>query len=265
MEISIHKSLKHPYIVQFKHKFEDDKAVYIIMELCPNQTLMELLKREKHFDETNTRKYMSQLISAVKYLHCNQIIHRDLKLGNLFLDKNWDLKLGDFGLAAKLSYPSERKRTVCGTPNYIAPEVIHDKGYDGRKADIWSIGVILFVLLAGYLPFDEPNMNDLFKKITEADYTFPSFMSDDAKDLISRILNTDPNKRISLEEVLESPWIKKGTSSALSLELLSLNARKTSPSEVELKNAISNVDIYEYDKKEEMNVLLIYILETISI
>lgn len=91
MEISIHKGLKHPYIVQFKHQFEDAKAVYIIMELCPNQTLMEMLKREKHFSETKTRKYMTQLISALKYLHCNQIIHRDLKLGNLFLDKNWDV------------------------------------------------------------------------------------------------------------------------------------------------------------------------------
>ena len=126
-EIKIHKSIKHENIVKFEHYFEDAENVYILIELCPNQTLNDLLKRRKRLTELEVQYYLLQMVKALKYLHNLKIIHRDLKLANLFLSDNMQLKLGDFGLATKLEFEGERKRSLCGTPNYIAPEILDGK------------------------------------------------------------------------------------------------------------------------------------------
>ena len=126
-EIKLHKKLHHQNIVNFEHFFEDKDSVYILLELCSNQTLNELVKRRKRLTEIEVQCYSLQIIKALKYIHSHRIIHRDLKLGNLFLTNKLELKLGDFGLAAKLEYDGQRRRTVCGTPNYIAPEVLEKK------------------------------------------------------------------------------------------------------------------------------------------
>ena len=154
-EIAIHKSLNHPNIVRFEKNFEDSQKIYILLEVCPNQTLRELLKKRKRLHELEVQCYMSQLINAVKYIHSQKVLHRDLKLSNLFLGPKLELKVGDFGLAAKLDSEGEKRRTVCGTPNYIAPEVLNSKvcGHS-FEADIWSIGVILYTLLVGRPPFE---------------------------------------------------------------------------------------------------------------
>jgi serine/threonine protein kinase len=123
-EIKIHRTLLHQHIVHFELYFEDPENVYILLELCHNHTLSELIRKNKRFAEEDAKRYMIQMLHATNYCHANGIIHRDLKLGNLFLDSNWNIKMGDFGLAAKLSDDSERKKTVCGTPNYIAPEIL---------------------------------------------------------------------------------------------------------------------------------------------
>lgn len=128
-EIQIHESLFHNNVVGFKHTFEDNLNVYIVLELCPNQTLNDLLKRKKKLTESEIQYYMIQLLDALIYLHQEKVIHRDLKLGNLFLDEKMTIKLGDFGLASKLDFPGEKRRTICGTPNYIAPEILESKGH----------------------------------------------------------------------------------------------------------------------------------------
>lgn len=132
------------------------------------------------------------------------MIHRDLKLGNLFLDSKMEVKLGDFGLATKVTYEGEKKRTICGTPNYIAPEVLSSKGGHSYEVDVWSIGVIIYTLLFGRPPFETADVKKTYKRIKMNDYSFPehSDVSDEAKDLISRILKSDPEERLKLNEIL---------------------------------------------------------------
>ena len=133
-EIKIHRSLHHNHIVRFENFFEDSENIYILLEFCANQTLSELIRRRKRLTELEIQVYTYQIIQALKYLHSNRVIHRDIKLGNLFLNEKMEIKLGDFGLATKLEFDCERKRTICGTPNYIAPEVI-----DGRHGHSYEV------------------------------------------------------------------------------------------------------------------------------
>ena len=132
-EIKIHKSLHHPNIVAFEHYFEDSENVYLLIEICHNQTLNELLKRRKKLTELEVQCYAVQIIKALRYLHTHRVIHRDLKLG-------------DFGLATKFEFEGERKRSLCGTPNYIAPEILEGKTGHSYEVDIWSLGVIMYTL-----------------------------------------------------------------------------------------------------------------------
>lgn len=148
-EIKIHKSLHHTNIVQFEHVFEDHENVYIMLELCPNQTLNELIKRRKRLTELEVQCYTTQVINSLLYLHQNRVIHRDLKLGNLFLGDKLEIKLGDFGLATKLEFDGEKKRTICGTPNYIAPEILDGKTGHSYEVDVWSLGVVIYTLIIG--------------------------------------------------------------------------------------------------------------------
>jgi len=142
------------------------------------------------------------------------VCHRDLKPENLLLDKDDNLKISDFGLSAlyssgegtMISCRAELLHTTCGTPNYVAPEVLQDNGYDGRKADIWSCGVILYVLVVGMLPFDEKTLSKLFEKIKMTEYLMPSFLSSDLKDLISSILIADPKHRATIDEIKSHRW-----------------------------------------------------------
>ena len=136
-------------IVHFEHVFEDNDNVYILLELCHNYTLNELIKRRKRLTELEVQCYVIQIVQALQYLHSNKIIHRDLKLGNLFLNDKMELKLGDFGLATKLEFRSQKKFTVCGTPNYIAPEVLDGKCGHSFQVDIWSLGVVIYTLIFG--------------------------------------------------------------------------------------------------------------------
>ena len=154
-EIKIHRSMCHPNVVKFEHYFEDSENVYILLELCKSKTLNELLKKRKIISELEVRYYLSQILSAVKYMHKSKVIHRDLKLGNLFLSSNLHIKIGDFGLATRVEYDGERKHTVCGTPNYIAPEILEGRSNGhSYEVDYWAIGVIVYTLLIGKPPFE---------------------------------------------------------------------------------------------------------------
>ena len=213
-EIRIHRSLHHTNVVAFEHFFEDTENVYILLEMCQNQTLNELLKRRKRLTELEVQCYLVQMISGIKYLHTHRVIHRDLKLGNLFLTDKMEEKIGDFGLATKLEFEGDRKRTICGTPNYIAPEIIDGKQGHSYEVDIWSLGVIVYTLLIGKPPFETSDVKTTYRRIKMNAYSFPDHItiSSQSRDLITKILNLDPSKRPTLDEILEHPFLHLGNS-----------------------------------------------------
>lgn len=223
-EIKLHKKLHHQNIVNFEHFFEDKDNVYILLELCTNQTLNEILKRRKRLTEIEVQCYLIQIIKALKYIHNHKIIHRDLKLGNCFITGKLELKLGDFGLAAKLEYEGQRRRTVCGTPNYIAPEILEKKNGHSFEVDIWSLGVVAYTLLFGRPPYETSDVKLTYKKIKMNNYTFPENIKvhPSAKRLISSILNLDPSKRPSLDTILEHEFFRLYNSVPVVLPLSSL-------------------------------------------
>ncbi|KAF8630974.1 hypothetical protein AX15_002697 [Amanita polypyramis BW_CC] len=212
-EIKIHRSLEHPNIVNFHDCFEDQDNVYMTLELCPSGSLMDMLRRRRRFTEMEARVFMIQLIGACHYMHTHQVIHRDLKLGNLFLDARMNVKVGDFGLAALIENPGERKKTICGTPNYIAPEVLFDT-VNGHsfEVDTWSTGVILYTLVVGRPPFQTKDVKAIYKRIRDNDYDFPTHAlpSSSAQNLIQQILTPDPSSRPSLHEILEHSFFVMG-------------------------------------------------------
>merc|ERR1712061_453983 len=152
---------------------------------------------------------MNQMLLGVKYLHDRKIIHRDLKLGNIFLNDQMEIKLGDFGLATKVDYDGERKRTLCGTPNYIAPEVLTKKGHS-YEVDIWSIGCIMYTLLVGKPPFETQTLKDTYKRIRANEYHVPSKVGPLAKLLIRKLLQHDPLKRPTIKEILQDDFMTMG-------------------------------------------------------
>ncbi|XP_065860073.1 CBL-interacting serine/threonine-protein kinase 9 [Euphorbia lathyris] len=211
-EISTMKLIKHPNVIKIYEVMASKRKIYIVLEFIDGGELFDKIAKFGRLNEDEARKYFQQLIHAVDYCHSRGVFHRDLKPENLLLDTYGYLKVSDFGLSAFA--PQVRGdgllHTACGTPNYVAPEVLKDKGYDGTTSDIWSCGVILYVLMAGYLPFDEPNLMGLYKKICNADFTFPPWFSSGAKKLIKRILDPNPLTRITFSEIFEDAWFKKG-------------------------------------------------------
>ncbi|KAI9378455.1 hypothetical protein POPTR_018G096042v4 [Populus trichocarpa] len=179
----------------------------MVMEYVSGGQLADKLSYAKKLRESEARRIFHQLIDAVDYCHNRGVYHRDLKPENLLLDGKGNLKVSDFGLSA-LQKTASLLTTTCGSPFYIAPELIANKGYEGAAADLWSCGVILFELLSGYLPFDERNLIMLYKKISAADYTCPQWFTESQKKLISRILDPNPRKRITLPEILEDEWFQ---------------------------------------------------------
>lgn len=211
-EISIHKSLEHNNIVRFIDFFEDSKNVYIILELCENGNLNDYFKSKKTLGEEEVRIYLRQLICGLKYWHEHNIIHRDLKLGNLLLSRDRKLiKLGDFGLSSRLEYKEQRRRTIWGTPNYIAPEIISAKTTHSFEVDVWSLGIIIYILLFGSAPFGAKVIKETYRKIKQGEYKFPSHpkVSDEARNLITQMLKNDSSKRITLDELNEHPFVTK--------------------------------------------------------
>ncbi|KAL5575217.1 hypothetical protein UlMin_016916 [Ulmus minor] len=210
-EISVMRLVKHPNVVQLREVMASKTKIYFAMEYVRGGELFNKVAKGKLKEEA-ARKYFQQLIGAVDYCHSRGVYHRDLKPENLLLDENGNLKVSDFGLSAL--WDSRRQdgllHTTCGTPAYVAPEVINKKGYDGAKADIWSCGVILYVLLAGFLPFQDPNLMELYRKISKGEFKCPQWFPPEVRKLISRILDPNPNTRISISKIMENPWFKKG-------------------------------------------------------
>ena len=209
-EIKIHRLLKHKNVCRFERFFEDRLNAYMVLELCSNNSMSELIKRRKTLSAPEVRFYTAQLLCALKYLHHNYVIHRDLKLGNLFLDSSLQVKVGDFGLATKLSNRDERKKTMCGTPNYIAPEILDGKMGHSFEVDIWSTGVIIYTLLIGKPPFESKDVKSTYKMILANNYSFPSHLSieNEATRIIQEILQTLPERRPSLQYISEHAFYR---------------------------------------------------------
>lgn len=212
------KMVKHPNVVNLLEVMASRSKIFIVLEFISGGELFDKIVDAGKFDEEQARYYFRQLVYGVKFCHDQGVCHRDLKPENLLLDKDDNLKISDFGLSA-FSFSSQGEthtpvsqllHTTCGTPNYVAPEVLADRGYNGKAADVWSIGVILYVLLAGFLPFDEPTMSGLFRKIQKGDFTFPPWFTDGSKKLMSRILVTDPETRLTLDQITEDEWFNIG-------------------------------------------------------
>lgn len=216
-EISIMKMINHHYVVAVKDVFATNAKIFIVLEFIGGGELFDKISNEGKVSEDKARFYFGQLLEGLEHCHNSGICHRDLKPENLLLDVDGNLKISDFGFSTLNigdadgdgNARAELLHTTCGTPNYVAPEVLGKDGYDGKKADIWSMGVILYVMLAGYLPFDEGTMVALFAKIKKADYTFPDWFSPEAKDMLKRILVTDPSQRYKLSDIKNHPWYKK--------------------------------------------------------
>ncbi|KAJ8761397.1 hypothetical protein K2173_001528 [Erythroxylum novogranatense] len=210
-EISVMRMVRHPNIVQLYEVMASKSKIYFAMEYVKGGELFNRVAKGRLKEEV-ARKYFQQLISAVDFCHSRGVYHRDLKPENLLLDENGSLKISDFGLSAL----SESRRqdgllhTTCGTPAYVAPEVISKKGYDGAKTDIWSCGVVLFVLLAGSLPFHESNIIELYKKITRGEFRCPNWFHPEVRKLLSRILDPSPCTRITIARIVDNCWFKKG-------------------------------------------------------
>ncbi|XP_037891931.1 serine/threonine-protein kinase polo-like [Glossina fuscipes] len=204
--ITIHRSISHPNIVKCHGSFEDNHNIYIVLELCKKGSMMELYKRRKTITESECRYYIYQIIQGVKYLHENRIIHRDLKLSNLFLNDMLHVKIGDFGLATRIEYEGERKKTLCGTPNYIAPEILTKKGHS-YEVDIWSIGCIMYTLLVGQRPFETKTLRDTCSKIKKCDYQVPSYLCKSAADMVVSMLRSNPSHRPTIDQLLHSEFL----------------------------------------------------------
>ncbi|XP_073504406.1 serine/threonine-protein kinase PLK1 [Phyllobates terribilis] len=209
MEIAIQRSLAHRHVVGFHGFFEDNDFVYVVLELCRRRSLLELHKRRKAVTEPEARYYLRQTIQGCQYLHTNKVIHRDLKLGNLFLNDDMEVKIGDFGLATKVEFDGERKKTLCGTPNYIAPEVLGKKGHS-FEVDIWSLGCIMYTLLVGKPPFETSCLKETYLRIKKNEYSIPKHINPVAAALIQKMLRSDPNTRPTIDELLTDEFFTSG-------------------------------------------------------
>lgn len=210
-EISILRRVRHPNIVQLFEVMATKSKIYFVMEYVRGGELFNKVAKGR-LKEDLARKYFQQLISAVGFCHARGVYHRDLKPENLLLDDNGDLKVSDFGLSAVSDQIRQDGlfHTFCGTPAYVAPEVLSRKGYDAAKVDIWSCGVILFVLMAGYLPFQDQNIMVMYKKIYKGEFRSPRWFSPDLIRLLTKLLDTNPDKRITIPEIMDNRWFRKG-------------------------------------------------------
>uniref|UniRef100_A0A8C9TVJ0 polo kinase n=1 Tax=Scleropages formosus TaxID=113540 RepID=A0A8C9TVJ0_SCLFO len=206
-EIDLHRALHHKHIVHFYHHFEDKDNIYILLEYCSRRSLAHILKARKVLTEPEVRYFLRQIVSGIRYLHQQEILHRDLKLGNFFVNESMELKVGDFGLATKLEPLGDRRKTICGTPNYLSPEVLNKQGH-GCESDVWALGCVMYTMLLGRPPFETTNLKETYKCIREARYSMPSSLSLPAKQLIASMLSKNPENRPTLDDILQHDFIQ---------------------------------------------------------
>ncbi|KVH88797.1 CBL-interacting serine/threonine-protein kinase 7-like [Cynara cardunculus var. scolymus] len=209
-EVAAMRRLNHPNILKLHEVLATKTKIYLVMELAAGGELFTQLSRRGRMKEATARRYFQQIVSTLNFCHQNGVAHRDLKPQNLLLDEQGNLKISDFGLSA---LPESQKdgllHTACGTPAYTAPEIVRRKGYDGSKADAWSCGIILFIFLAGYLPFDDSNLANMYRKIHQREFVFPDWIPKQPRVIIQKLLDPNPKTRMSIETLMGLSWFKK--------------------------------------------------------
>ncbi|XP_053728642.1 MAP/microtubule affinity-regulating kinase 4 isoform X7 [Synchiropus splendidus] len=205
-EVRIMKTLNHPNIVQLFEVIETEKTLYLIMEYASGGEVFDYLVAHGRMKEKEARAKFRQIVSAVHYCHQKNIVHRDLKAENLLLDANSNIKIADFGFSNEFTAGSKLD-TFCGSPPYAAPELFQGKKYDGPEVDIWSLGVILYTLVSGSLPFDGQNLKELRERVLRGKYRVPFYMSTDCEGILRRFLVLNPTKRCSLEQIMKDKWL----------------------------------------------------------
>ncbi|XP_071387977.1 MAP/microtubule affinity-regulating kinase 4-like isoform X1 [Centroberyx affinis] len=208
-EVRIMKGLNHPNIVQLFEVIETDKTLYLIMEYASGGEVFDYLVSHGRMKEIEARAKFRQIVSAVHYCHQKNIVHRDLKAENLLLDADANIKIADFGFSNEFTL-GNKLDTFCGSPPYAAPELFQGKKYDGPEVDVWSLGVILYTLVSGSLPFDGQNLKELRERVLRGKYRVPFYMSTDCEGILRRFLVLNPSKRCTLEQVMKDKWINAG-------------------------------------------------------
>ncbi|XP_052748739.1 uncharacterized protein LOC113514438 isoform X1 [Galleria mellonella] len=207
-EIAIMKRLRHPHIVRLYQVMESSHTIYLVTEYAPNGEIFDHLVSRGRMPESEAARSFAQMVAAVGYCHANGVVHRDLKAENLLLDRDMNIKLADFGFSNEYTSGSPLA-TWCGSPPYAAPELFEGRQYDGPKADIWSLGVVLYVLVCGALPFDGGTLHELRQVVLSGKFRIPYFMSQDCEHLIRHMLVVEPEKRLSLRGVARHRWLAK--------------------------------------------------------
>ncbi|XP_065492900.1 MAP/microtubule affinity-regulating kinase 3 isoform X7 [Caloenas nicobarica] len=208
-EVRIMKILNHPNIVKLFEVIETEKTLYLIMEYASGGEVFDYLVAHGRMKEKEARAKFRQIVSAVQYCHQKHIVHRDLKAENLLLDADMNIKIADFGFSNEFTV-GNKLDTFCGSPPYAAPELFQGKKYDGPEVDVWSLGVILYTLVSGSLPFDGQNLKELRERVLRGKYRIPFYMSTDCENLLKRFLVLNPTKRGTLEQIMKDRWINAG-------------------------------------------------------
>ncbi|XP_062378525.1 MAP/microtubule affinity-regulating kinase 3a isoform X1 [Sardina pilchardus] len=209
-EMRIMKLLNHPNIVKLFEVIETEKTLFLVMEYASGGEVFDYLVAHGRMKEKEARAKFRQIVSAVQYCHQKHIVHRDLKAENLLLDADMNIKIADFGFSNEFTMGSKLD-TFCGSPPYAAPELFQGKKYDGPEVDVWSLGVILYTLVSGSLPFDGQNLKELRERVLRGKYRIPFYMSTDCENLLKRFLVLNPVKRGTLEQIMKDRWINAGT------------------------------------------------------
>ncbi|XP_028356738.1 serine/threonine-protein kinase SIK3 isoform X4 [Physeter macrocephalus] len=208
-EVQIMKMLCHPHIIRLYQVMETERMIYLVTEYASGGEIFDHLVAHGRMAEKEARRKFKQIVAAVYFCHCRNIVHRDLKAENLLLDANLNIKIADFGFS-NLFTPGQLLKTWCGSPPYAAPELFEGKEYDGPKVDIWSLGVVLYVLVCGALPFDGSTLQNLRARVLSGKFRIPFFMSTECEHLIRHMLVLDPNKRLAMEQICKHKWMKLG-------------------------------------------------------
>ncbi|NXC50813.1 AURKA kinase, partial [Penelope pileata] len=203
-EVEIQSHLRHPNILRLYGYFHDVTRVYLILEHAPRGEVYQELQKLTKFDEQRTATYITELADALSYCHSKNVIHRDIKPENLLLGSNGELKIADFGWSVHA--PSSRRSTLCGTLDYLPPEMIEGRTHD-EKVDIWSLGVLCYEFLVGNPPFEAKTHQETYRAISRVEFKYPAFVTEGARDLISKLLKHNPFHRMPLKDVLVHPWI----------------------------------------------------------